>query len=172
MKIEKEKKPSNILYYKISVSSSKIKTILEEEESIDTEFKSNLEKLKKQDEFHITLYFPGNENQFENEYSNIPENTKCMFHITSIGLSDKSCVMCIDDEITYDSGNGDIPIPYHGNEIRHITIASADGIKPVDSPKALTEGIEYILRNPVFCYGDFNIVRKKFSRRKTVVTEK
>jgi hypothetical protein len=165
-------KPSNIILYKISISSKKIKNILKEE-SIDEEFKSNLEKLNQQEEFHITVYFPGKENKFEAEYSSIVEKSKCRFHIISIGLSDNSCVMRVDDDITYDNGEGiHCSLPYHGNDIRHITIASADGIKPVDSPKALTDGIEYILREPVLCYGEFETVRKTFSRRKTVVTEK
>lgn len=158
----KEVPQSSVLYYSISVSSQKIIDLLEDEQS--ERFRSVYDKLIPQDKYHITVYYPKKGDQHGNEYSNIKEGTKCRFIIVSIGLSEKSCVLRLEDDIEY--GHHE-KMPYYGNQTRHITIASATGVKPADSTKAFDEGIEYLLREPILCEGTFKIIRR-IERRSSI----
>jgi len=165
LKVEHDKSSSqpSVLYYSISVSSQKITDILDDEQS--ERFRSVYNSLIPQNKFHITVYYPKNGDIHADEYKNIKEGTKCRFIITSIGLSEKSCVLRLEDDIECGHNN---KLPYYGNPTRHITIASAKDVKPADSTKAFDEGIEYLLREPILCEGIFTVVRKSI-RRQTIV---
>jgi hypothetical protein len=154
---------SSVLYYSISVSFQKIVDLLDDEQS--ERFRSVYNSLIPQNKFHITVYYPKKGDLYADEYKNIKEGTKCRFIILSIGLSEKSCVLRLEDDI--ECGHNE-KLPYYGNPIRHITIASAKDVKPADSTKAFDEGIEYLLREPILCEGTFTVVRKSV-RRQTIV---
>ena len=94
----------------------------------------NLSNFNIQTEFHITILFTGC--RINKNISQLVElfNNRYTVEIDRIAISDKFIVLGVNEN--------NIPFPYFGNKIIHITIGQTKGmkLKPIESPSAFSEG--------------------------------
>jgi len=131
LNVEPEKK-KKIIYIGVSIDNKSIKSILKIS-SQDNSSQDNSLKIK--DEFHVTLVFKPNKIQ-KNE---IPEEgTLCKVYLEGIGCSNDAVAIKVQKILT-ESGE-EVNYFLKDGGILHITIALADGIKPVNSYLAIKNG--------------------------------
>lgn len=125
-KKSKKSKKKLPIYIGISINNESIQTLVDN---------SKLDKKTVKDEFHVTLVFKPTE---ENKNKIPKEGTLCKVHLGGIGYSEDAIAVSVQKILT-ESGE-EVNYFLKDDGILHITIALADGIKPVNSYLAIKNG--------------------------------
>lgn len=122
----KKSKKKLPIYIGISINNESIQTLVDN---------SKLDKKTVKDEFHVTLVFKPTE---ENKNKIPKEGTLCDVYLEGIGYSEDAIAVKV-EKVSTETGE-DVHYFLKDDGILHITVALADGIKPVNSYLSIING--------------------------------